>query len=182
MTAVLPRALGVWALLVVLAIINGTVREKLFVPALGHAVALPLSGVTLSAFILLITYLLLPFLKASSAFDYWLIGGFWLALTLLFEFVFGHFIAKKPWSEILTAYDIRTGNLWLLVLAVTFLSSCARLSNTPRSLNHGKGRSSPSTEKAVRDLAPTLRETEGGVRFFGNCDRACSGRLMINYV
>ena len=122
MTTVLPRSLAVWLLLVVLAIVNGTLREKLLVPLFGQAVALPLSGVTLSVLILLLTYLLLPFLKASGASDYWLIGALWLVMTLGFEFVFGHYVARKPWPEILAAYDVRTGNLWPLVLVVTFLA------------------------------------------------------------
>jgi hypothetical protein len=43
-------------------------------------------------------------------------------MTVLFEFGFGHWIAGKPWNELLAAYSICKGNLWVLVLLVTLIS------------------------------------------------------------
>ncbi len=44
------------------------------------------------------------------------VGLYWVILTISFEFMMGVFIMKKPFSELLNAYDVTTGNLWLLVV------------------------------------------------------------------
>jgi hypothetical protein len=92
----LLKACGVWVFLVLLAILNGTVREKVLVPLLGTQWALPLSGISLSVLILVTTLLLLPFLGVLSSSQYWLVGGMWLLLTVLFEFLFGHYVMGDP--------------------------------------------------------------------------------------
>jgi hypothetical protein len=115
----LLKACGVWVFLVLLAILNGTVREKVLVPLLGTQWALPLSGISLSVLILVTTLLLLPFLGVLSSSQYWLVGGMWLLLTVLFEFLFGHYVMGDPWTKLLEAYNILKGNLWVLVLLVT---------------------------------------------------------------
>jgi hypothetical protein len=134
MVTTLLKACGVWVLLVLLAILNGTVQERLLVPWLGAQWALPLSGIPLSVLILVATLLLLPFLGIlspssllkdghipvpSPRAQYWLVGGMWLLLTILFEFLFGHYVLGEPWTKLLEAYNIRKGNLWVLVLLVT---------------------------------------------------------------
>lgn len=81
--------------------------------------SLPLSGISLSILILVATLLLLPFLGVLSPSQYWLVGGMWLLLTVLFEFLFGHYVMGDPWAKLLEAYNILKGNLWLLVLLVT---------------------------------------------------------------
>ena len=44
------------------------------------------------------------------------IGGTWVALTVAFEFLFGHFVDGESWSELLENYDLAAGQLWILVL------------------------------------------------------------------
>lgn len=113
------KALLAWFFLVVLAILNGILRMKLLIPLMGEGRAQPLSGVLLSLVILLLAWLALPWLGATRPRQLWQVGGFWLFLTLVFEFVFGRLVAGKSWQELLSAYDITSGNLWLLVLATT---------------------------------------------------------------
>jgi len=50
------------------------------------------------------------------------IGTMWLALTLLFEFGWGHFVMGRSWDELLVDYDILKGRLWVLVLMFTLLA------------------------------------------------------------
>ena len=47
------------------------------------------------------------------------IGAVWLALTLLFEFGYGHFAAGKSWAELLADYNVLRGRVWPLVLLMT---------------------------------------------------------------
>jgi len=51
-----------------------------------------------------------------------LIGGFWLVMTILFEFVFGHYVMGHPWETLLTDYNLFKGKMWVLVLITTFLA------------------------------------------------------------
>jgi hypothetical protein len=42
-------------------------------------------------------------------------GGSWLALTVAFEFGFGHYVEGNAWEELLAQYDVTRGNVWVLV-------------------------------------------------------------------
>ena len=46
----------------------------------------------------------------------------WLAMTLGFEFGAGHFLFKKPWTELLLDYNLSKGRIWVLVPVVTVLA------------------------------------------------------------
>lgn len=121
-TSALLKAVVAWFLLVILAIANGILRDKVLTPALGSPIALPFSGMTLSLFILLVAWFSLPWYGALPSSRYWLIGLLWLLMTILFEFGFGYFVAHKSWAEMLQAYNVVKGNLWVMVLAATFVS------------------------------------------------------------
>ncbi|MDT8443406.1 MAG: hypothetical protein RQ722_03855 [Desulfuromonadales bacterium] len=51
-----------------------------------------------------------------------LAGTIWLCLTLSFEFGFGFFIQERSWAAMLEAYTFKDGNIWPLVLVVTFFA------------------------------------------------------------
>lgn len=110
MATPLLKAVALWLVLVILAILNGTLREKVLIPALGASVGLMISGVTLSVVIFLVSWLALPWYGPLPCSQYWLIGLVWLVMTMLFEFGFGHFIARKSWAELLDAYNVSKGN------------------------------------------------------------------------
>ena len=44
------------------------------------------------------------------------IGAIWVALAVLFEFGFGHYVEGDSWAELLRNYDVTAGNLWILIL------------------------------------------------------------------
>lgn len=115
------KALAIWFAILMLAMANGFLREFVLIPRLGTPAALVLSGLLLSALILGVAYLSLPWLKPGSPIQYWLVGFGWLALTLVFEFSFG-LLQGKSWPVMLEAYSFKGGNLWPLVLAVTALA------------------------------------------------------------
>jgi apolipoprotein N-acyltransferase len=43
------------------------------------------------------------------------VGLAWLALTVAFEFGFGHYAAGHSWSELLADYDPTSGRVWILI-------------------------------------------------------------------
>ena len=105
--------------------LNGAVREAVLIPRLGNPLALVLSGLLLSACILAISFALVPKLGRLQSRHCLYLGLFWLCLTLAFEFGFGRLLQHRSWSELLEAYTFKNGNLWPVVLVVTFFAPLA---------------------------------------------------------
>lgn len=116
------KAILLWFMLMVLAIMNGTVRIKFIIPYTGLTAGLAISTIMLCALILLATWLSIRWMGPSTASQAWSIGLLWLTMTLTFEFGAGHFLFKKPWSELLVDYDITQGRIWVLVPIVTAMA------------------------------------------------------------
>jgi hypothetical protein len=108
-----------WIGLVVIAIVNGAIREKVYSQFMSELAAHQLStviGITLfGLYIMLLT----RSLKIESSGEALAIGGIWLALTILFEFIFGHYVIGHPWSRLFHDYNLLKGRLWVLVLIWT---------------------------------------------------------------
>ena len=122
MLIILLKATGIWLLIVIAAIINGVIREKLIVPIAGIETALPLSGITLSIIIFLISLVSVSFIGAMETKTFLAIGVLWVLLTLSFEFLFGHYVVGKSWKEIMQVFNIQKGDLFIVVLFVTAVS------------------------------------------------------------
>ena len=122
MISILLKATGIWLLIVVAAIINGLLREKLIAPMVGIETALPISGITLSAVIFVFSLMSVSFIGALQTKSYLFIGLYWVLLTLSFEFLFGHYVAGKSWDEIMQVFNIQKGDLFIVVLFVTAFS------------------------------------------------------------
>ena len=116
------KSIGIWLLIVIAAIINGAIREKLLTPLIGAHLSLPISGITLSVLVFVITYFALPLLDNVKSKVYITIGLFWIILTLAFEYLFGHYVMGMPWHEINHVFELQNGNLFTVVLIVTALS------------------------------------------------------------
>ena len=118
---VVVKSLIIWFAILVLAVVNGLLREKLFIPNLGDMPGMVLSGALLSCLILAVAYHFLPWLGVRVPDQLLLIGAGWLVLTLIFEFSFG-FFRGETLTEILEAYTFEGGNIWPVVLLVTTVS------------------------------------------------------------
>ena len=121
LTMVALKALIIWAGILALAVANGALRESVLIPGLGTPAALVLSGSLLSALIIIVAYLSLPWLQIRRPVQFWFVGFGWLALTVIFEFSFGLWQGKS-WTELLEAYTFKGGNIWPVVLAATALA------------------------------------------------------------
>lgn len=122
MGIMLAKSTGIWLIFIILAIVNGMLREYVLVPYAGASIALPLSGILLGMFIFLVTFALIPWVGSTDPKVYVLTGILWVALTLFFEFPFGHFVMGKPWREIMQVFNIMRGNLFVVVLGITAVS------------------------------------------------------------
>lgn len=112
----------IWFVIAVLAIVNGIFRENVLVGMIGPNMAVPVSGITLSMIVLIVTYVSFPLFGKHHAPTYFVIGLQWVLMTLLFEFIFGHYVMGKSWSDILEVFHIMRGNLFIIVLAVSLIS------------------------------------------------------------
>lgn len=116
------RVFALWAAIIPLAILNGIIRDAVLVRVLPQALARTLSGVLLCGIILWYTFYAVRWLPARGALGYLGVGCLWLVLTVLFEFLFGHFVAKKSLSQLLAPYTFRGGDIWVVVLLVVLLA------------------------------------------------------------
>jgi hypothetical protein len=116
------RALAVWLGILLLANLNGAVRELWLIPAMGQIPGRALSTVVLSVLVFLITWLTVGWIRPVSTGDAMLIGVVWLLLTLGFEFLVGHYVFHKPWAELTEDYNVARGRIWPLVLVVVLFA------------------------------------------------------------
>jgi len=112
----------VWFVLAIVANINGIIRNEVYKDALGDLRAHQLSTLTLIILFGLVIWGFTRLWKITSAQQAWTIGFLWLGMTILFEFIFGHFVIGHPWSKLLHDYNIFHGRTWILVLVWTTIA------------------------------------------------------------
>lgn len=108
-----------WFPLVVIAIINGAIREKYYRIFLGDLSAHQLSVVSGISLFAIYFWFISGQWQLDSALQTLQVGVMWLAMTIVFEFVFGHFVMKHSWQKLFADYNILKGRLWLVVLIWT---------------------------------------------------------------
>ena len=106
-----------WLLMMLLAILNGAFREAFLTERFGELRAHQLSTLTLFLLLSVFVWILVRIWAPESSGQAWRIGFIWLVMTLAFEFGFGHFLAGKPWSELLKDYEVMSGRIWVLIPA-----------------------------------------------------------------
>ena len=104
----------IWFGIIPLAFLNGALRESVLIPAMG-AIAFPISGLLLMLCVFAVSYLFIPRLGGANKSTYVTMGIVWFTATLVFETLLG-IAFGTPFAEILNAYNIFTGNIWLLVV------------------------------------------------------------------
>lgn len=110
------RWIVAWLGAAVLGIVNGTIRELAYKDRVGESTANRISVATLIALLALYFSVLQRRWPLATTRDALSIGAIWVALTVLFEFGFGHYVDGDSWEELLENYDVTEGNLWILIL------------------------------------------------------------------
>ena len=116
------RAVVIWSALLVIAVLNGTVRVAILVPRYGEAAGHVISTLVLCVLIAFLSWAAIGWVHPATAAQAAAVGVLWLVLTLAFELGFGHFAAHKTWTELLADYNLLGGRIWLLVLLTTTAS------------------------------------------------------------
>jgi hypothetical protein len=115
--------IGAWFLFMVLAIINAGIRNGVYKPVVGDLAAHQISSITFMVVILVVTFVILRFSNLELGdYEALFMGTIWLGLTIVFEFIAGHYVFGNPWEKLLADYNLFEGRIWSLVLLIIFLA------------------------------------------------------------
>lgn len=117
----LLRYAAFWLVLAVLAIINGVLRDSTYGRYLPELAAHQISTLTAIGGFGIAVWLFHRRQPTTSMREAWSIGALWLAMTVAFEFGFGHFIAGHSWERLFADYDVPAGRVWPLFLVWIFI-------------------------------------------------------------
>jgi hypothetical protein len=98
---------------------NGYVREVFVAPEIGALHARQLGLLIGCALVLLTAWACSGWLRASTLRTQLIVGGYWVALTLIFEFALGRAM-NVAWATLLNDYNPLRGGFMLLGLVVMF--------------------------------------------------------------
>ena len=103
--------------MVAIAVANGAVRDLWYSKSISELRAHQVS--TVSAIVLLAAYIwmVMRIWPVATREQALVVGAMWLVMTLAFEFLFGHFVARQAWRRLLHDYNLFAGRLWILVPA-----------------------------------------------------------------
>jgi hypothetical protein len=104
-----------WFGMMILAIINGGVRDFVYQPHVGNLPAHQISTFTLIALLAGYFRILTARWPIKSASQAWIIGGMWFLMTEAFEFGVGRFIEGASWSKLFDAYNVSAGQVWIFI-------------------------------------------------------------------
>ena len=125
-----------WFPMVVIAVINGAIRDLTYKACAGEPAAHQISTATgLFLFGIYIWALGLRW-KLKSGRQAFAVGFIWLGMTEAFEFLFFHYTAGHSWEQIIQAHNLFEGRLWVLVLIFVAIAPYIRF-RLNRSQNEG---------------------------------------------
>ena len=113
----LGRSLVVWLVFIGIESVLGTLRVLFLEPRIGAAWAQRIGLTTGSVALLIVTYLLIGWVRAEGRTALLEVGVLWVALTFAFEMVIGH-LRGRSWRSLLADYDIVHGGLMSVALAL----------------------------------------------------------------
>jgi len=112
---VVVKYIAAWLGMMVLAVLNGFARDRLYGPRVGDLAAHQFSTAILLVAFGAYFYALEKLWPLPSASTAWIVGVVWLAMTLLFETALGRVVARQPWRVLLADYNLLAGRLWIFV-------------------------------------------------------------------
>ncbi|NWG28953.1 MAG: hypothetical protein HXY48_10525 [Ignavibacteriaceae bacterium] len=110
------KSFAIWFILAVSAILVATFRVSPLLPQFGEQTAHQLGTILYLIVQFIIIYLFIRKLKIKDVKTLLGIGFFWVVITVIFEFVFGHYVMGHPWPKLFADYNLLNGRLWVMVL------------------------------------------------------------------
>jgi hypothetical protein len=109
------KSLGIWFILAVSAIVVATLRVSVLLPPFGEQTAHQLGTLLYLIVQFFIIYLFIRRMKIKDVKILLGIGIFWVVITIIFEFVFGHYVMGHSWQKLFANYKLLNGRLRVLV-------------------------------------------------------------------
>lgn len=110
-----------WIGLAVIMILNGIMRG-LYQPFMSELMAHQISTITGIVLVFLVTWFMNKNGPIPSNTKSLYIGVSWLIMTILFEFIFGHYVIGHPWNRLFHDYNLLEGRIWsLFLVAITIM-------------------------------------------------------------
>ena len=131
--SVTARAVVTWVILFAVMFANGAARVVVLQRHLGEDRARQIASLTGLVLVFLVSWLFVRATPEATLRQLLWIGAVWLAGTLAFEFLFGHFVSGLSWMDLLADYNILKGRLWSLILVSICLAPwlCGVLARRP---------------------------------------------------
>ena len=105
-----------WFPMVAIAIANGVLRQAWYGKHLGELQAHQISTLTGVVLFGLYIWFIVRVWRPESATQAIAVGLLWLAMTVAFELLFGHYVAGHSWGRLLHDFNLFAGRVWLIVL------------------------------------------------------------------
>ena len=112
----IARYVIAWLPMVVIGIVNGVIRKQWYGNYLSELRAHQVSTVTGAVLFGLYIWAISRIWRLESGMQSLSLGFIWLAMTVCFEFFFGHYVAGYAWSRLFHDYNILAGRIWGLLL------------------------------------------------------------------
>jgi hypothetical protein len=116
------RALAIWLLLLILAVLNGAIREALVTPRFGEQGGHIISTAILCAAIIIVAWFSISWIGPKNGREALVVGIVWVALTIAFEFLAGHYAFGNSWERLIADYNVFRGRIWILVLLANLVA------------------------------------------------------------
>jgi hypothetical protein len=110
------KSLGIWVILAIGAIVVATFRVGVLLPPFGEQTAHQAGTIIYMLIQFVIIYFFIKKMKIKEVKTLLGIGILWVVITIIFEFVFGHYVMGHPWQKLFADYNLINGRLWVLVL------------------------------------------------------------------
>ncbi|MGE3074597.1 MAG: hypothetical protein AB7N24_00595 [Dehalococcoidia bacterium] len=113
------KHLAAWPVIAAMAVLNGVVREKVYLDSIGEEAAHRVSTFPLIAAIFGVAFFVAWRWPLRTARQAWAMGLTWVAITEAFEFGLGR-LEGRSWGELFHEYNLFAGRIWILALVATF--------------------------------------------------------------
>jgi len=107
--------------MLLIAVINGALRDLWYKAFLGELAAHQLSTITLILFFALFIAFVNQVFTPSSSKQALLVGFVWVVMTLSFEFGFGRWRGNS-WNTLFEDYNFFEGRLWIFIPVWLFIA------------------------------------------------------------
>ncbi len=105
----LGSVIAMWLLFGIVAVLNGLLRVNVIAPRIGELLAHYVATLILCAVILVGSCALVKLQAIEQTSTLLLVGVMWLVATVIFEFIFGHYVVGHPWERLLADYNVLEG-------------------------------------------------------------------------